>query len=372
MRMFAGLDVGFKRTAVCVVDEAGRIVWRGVVDTHPEALSRVLQRWGGKLAKIGVESGSMTPWLVRELAKVGFPTVCMDARAAADAVKSRRVKSDKADAYALAEMLRTGWYRAVYVKSEDSHRLKAMLGARDQLVRAKRALGNQVRGLLRPFGIRLPSRQGTKKFAEAAHRVVRRDNMLHVSVTALLEVLAAIEGQIARLDEQLKELARRSPVCWRLMSVPGVGPIVALAFMAAIEDINRFRRMRSVGAYLGLTTRRYQSSETDVVLGISRQGDAMARHYLYEAANVLLTTVRRPSGRSGRASRWRAGSPSSWDGSGKIKPTSTLCLRNAKGYPRRSKTSDRRIVVIGLPRGRPGRTGEHGTCWLPVGSFRCV
>jgi transposase len=113
MRMFAGLDVGFKRTAVCVVDEAGRIVWRGVVDTHPEALSRVLQRWGGKLAKIGVESGSMTPWLVRELAKVGFPTVCMDARAAADAVKSRRVKSDKADAYALAEMLRTGWYRAV-------------------------------------------------------------------------------------------------------------------------------------------------------------------------------------------------------------------------------------------------------------------
>ena len=177
MRMFAGLDVGFKRTAVCVVDEAGRIVWRGVVDTHPEALSRALQRWGGKLAKVGLESGSMTPWLARELAKAGFPVVCMDARAAADAVKSRRVKSDKADAYALAEMLRTGWYGAVYVKSEDSHRLKAMLGGRDQLVRAKRALGNQVRGLLRPFGIRLPSRQGTKKFAEAAHQAVWRDNM---------------------------------------------------------------------------------------------------------------------------------------------------------------------------------------------------
>src|SRR5215813_8047488 len=108
----------------------------------------------GKLAKIGLESGSMTPWLARELAKVGFPVVCMDARAAADAVRSRRVKSDKADAHALAEMLRTGWYRTVYVKSEDSHRLKA---------------------------IRLPSRQGTKKFAEAAHQAVRRDNMLHAS-----------------------------------------------------------------------------------------------------------------------------------------------------------------------------------------------
>jgi len=95
MRMFAGLDVGFKRTAMCVLDEAGRIVWRGVVDIHPEALSRALQRWGGKLAKIGLESGSMTPWLARELAKVGFPVVWMDARAAADAVRSRQVKSDK-------------------------------------------------------------------------------------------------------------------------------------------------------------------------------------------------------------------------------------------------------------------------------------
>ena len=94
---------------------------------------------------------------------MGFSVVCMDARGAADAVKSRRVKSDKADAYALAEMLRTGWYRAVYVKSEDSHRLKAMLGPRDQLVRAKRALGNQVRGVLRPFGIRLPSRQADQE-----------------------------------------------------------------------------------------------------------------------------------------------------------------------------------------------------------------
>jgi transposase len=96
-------------------------------------------------------------------------------------------------------------------KSEESHRLKGLLGARDQLVRTKRALGNQVRGLLRPFGIRLPSRQGTKKFDAAAHEAVRHDPVLSASVTALLETLAAVESQIARLDERLKELARRSP-----------------------------------------------------------------------------------------------------------------------------------------------------------------
>lgn len=295
MMMYAGLDVGFKRTAVCVMDDRGEIVWRGIVDTHPQALSVALGRWRENLAKVGLETGSLSPWLARELAAAGFAVVCMDARRAADAIKSRRVKSDKADAFALAEMLRTGWYSAVHVKSEASHKLKALLGARDQLVRAKRALGNQVRGLLRPFGIKLASRQGTKKFAEAVYGAVRHDAMLYASVTALMEALAALESQITRLDERLKELARRSPVAWRLMSVPGVGPIVALAFMAAIEDVNRFGRMRDIGVYLGLTPKRYQSGETDIGLGISHQGDAMARHYLYEAANVLLTTVRKPS-----------------------------------------------------------------------------
>lgn len=193
MTMFAGLDVGFKRTAVCVVDRAGRSVWRGVVDTHPEAIAAALRRWRNELEKVGLETGSMSPWLARGLGALGFPVVCMDARRAADAVKSRRVKSDKADAFALAEMLRTGWYSAVHVKSEESHRLKALLGARDQLVRAKRALGNQVRGLLRPFGIRLPSRQGTKKFADAAYQAVAHDAMLCASVTALMEALAAIQ-----------------------------------------------------------------------------------------------------------------------------------------------------------------------------------
>jgi transposase len=98
---------------------------------------------------------------------------------------------------------------------------------------------------------------------------------------------------VAKLDDQLKELARRNEVAWRLMSVPGGGPVTALAFIAAIENVERFGRTRDIGAYLGLTERRYQSAGTDVKMGISKQGDAMVRHYLYEAANVLLTTVKK-------------------------------------------------------------------------------
>jgi transposase len=293
MSLFAGLDVGGKRTAVCVVDDAGKIVWQGMVDTHPEMMASALQRFRGKLAKVGLESGPFTPHLHRSLAAQDFPMVCMDARRTADAIKSRRIKTDKNDAQALAEMLRAGWFTAVHVKTADSHRIKTLLGARDQLVKVKRSLGNQVRGLLRPFGIRLPSRVGTKKFAEAAHQATQNDAIMHASIKALLEALVSIDAQVGRLDAELRELAGHSEVAWRLMSVPGIGPVTAMAYIAAIEDPNRFKRTRDIGAYLGLTAKRYQSGETDVRLGISKQGDSMARHYLYEAANVLLTTVKK-------------------------------------------------------------------------------
>lgn len=293
MNMFAGLDVGGKKTAVCVVDRSGKIIWQGTVDTHPEMIAAALKRWQGRLDKVGLESGPFTPHLHRALVAMGYPMVCMDARRAADAIKSRRLKSDKADAWALAEMLRTGWFTPVHVKSVDSHRIKTLLGARDQLVKIKRSLGNQVRGLLRPFGIRLPSRVGTKKFAEAAHQATQNDPIMYASIRALLEALVSIDAQVGKLDAELKELAGRNEVAWRLMSVPGVGPITVMAFIAAIEDVNRFSRTRDIGAYLGLTEKRYQSADTDIRMGISKQGDAMARHYLYEAANVMLTTVKK-------------------------------------------------------------------------------
>jgi transposase len=293
MVMFAGLDVGGKRTAMCIVDEKGKIVWQGMVDTHPEMIAAALKRFQGQLAKVGLESGPFTPHLHRALAAMGYPMVCMDARRAADAIKSRRVKSDKADAFALAEMLRTGWFTSVHVKSLDSHRIKALLGAREQLVKIKRSLGNQIRGLLRPFGTKLPSRAGTKTFAEAAYQATREDGLIRAAIGALLEAFASIDAQLAKLDDELKELAGRSEIAWRLMSVPSIGPVTALAYIAAIEDPHRFKRTRDIGAYLGLTERRYQSGETNIGMGISKQGDAMARHDLYEAANVLLTTVKK-------------------------------------------------------------------------------
>ena len=295
MEVYVGLDVSLKRTEVCVVDGDGRMLWRGVADTHPEMIAAALERWRERIVRVGLETGSTTPWLARGLVALELPVVVMDARRAAEALKARPVKTDRADARALAEMLRTGWFTEVFVKSEESHRIKALLLSRDRLVRVKRQIYGQIRGVLRPFGIRLPARAGTARFDAAARAAVREDDILYACIHSLLETLGAVEAQIAALDKRVRALVQRSKACWHLTSVPGVGPITALAFAAAVENPERFRRVRDVGAYLGLTPRRYQSGDRDVTGGISRQGDAMARHYLYEAANCLLTTW---SGRS--------------------------------------------------------------------------
>lgn len=295
MEFYVGLDVSLERTAICVVDQDRRVAWQGSADTHPEMIRHALDRWIGSIALIGLECGSMTPWLARALLAHDLPVVVMDARRASDALKARPVKTDKADARALAEMLCTGWYTAVFLKSEESHRSKALLGARDQLVRCKRSIFGQIRGMLRPFGITLASRQGTGKFDQAARAACAHDDLLYACVNGLLEALASIEAQIAVFDKQVRARVQVSKPCWYPMSVPCVGPITALAFAATIEDPGRFRRSRDVGAYLGMTRRLYESGEKSVSGSISKQGDAMARHYLYEAANCLLTTW---SGRS--------------------------------------------------------------------------
>lgn len=291
MGFYVGLDVSLKTTQICIVDGDRKIVWRGSCDTQPTMIAEMLERRDLAFDLVGLETGSLTPWLFHGLKSAGLPVVCMDARRAAEAVRSRPEKTDRADARALAEMLACGWYAKVHVKSMESHRYKALLGARDQLVRVKRQLYGQVRGLLRPFGIKISQRAGAKRFDEEVRAACRTDDVLYASISALLDCLASVTAQLAALDKAARQIVTKMKACWHLMSVPGVGPITALSFAATIEDPHRFKRARAVGAYLGLTPRRYQSGERDVSFGISRQGDEMTRHYLYEAANCLLTTV---------------------------------------------------------------------------------
>ena len=134
MTHYVGLDVSQKLTSICVVDDAGRRLWRGQCASDPEQIERAIRRHAGEDARIGIETGPMTPWLVHELRGRRLDVTCLDARHARAALKMQINKTDQNDAEGLAQIMRTGWYRPVHVKSFDSHRARALLGARGQLV----------------------------------------------------------------------------------------------------------------------------------------------------------------------------------------------------------------------------------------------
>jgi transposase len=153
MTHFVGLDVSQKMTAICVVDNAGRRLWRGQCPTAPEQIAAIVRRHAGDDSRIGIETGAMTPWLVHELRALGLEVICLDARHARAALKMQINKTDQNDAEGLAQIVRTGWFRSVHVKSFDSHRARALLGARAQLVGMTTRLSNHIRGVLKTFGL---------------------------------------------------------------------------------------------------------------------------------------------------------------------------------------------------------------------------
>ena len=287
MKYFAGLDVSLDETAICVVDETGRIVKEVRAASEPQALSDALRLVDLPLEQVGLEACSLTAWLHDGLRADGLPAICIETRQANAAMKTMPNKTDRNDARALAQIMRTGWYRQVHVKSRQCRLWRSLLVARRTVLNEMRTIENVVRAILREAGIKLgtPSRTA---FAGRVCELAGTDAMVMPLVEPLLTILATMLREFARLTRQVLDIARKEEVCRRLMSAPGVGPITALAFRATIDRPDRFSRSRAVGAHLGLTPARYQSGETDIQGRVSRCGDELARTALYEAAHSLL------------------------------------------------------------------------------------
>ena len=290
MEHFVGLDVSLKLTAICVVDQTGSVIREGMVDSAPETIAEFVTSNAPSVVRIGLEAGPTATWLWTELKQLGLPVICIDARHAKAVLKMQINKSDRNDAAGIARIMQTGWFKEVRVKDLDSHYIKALLASRALLVKIKRDLENQVRGLLKNLGLVI-GRAKLNVFAVRAEELIESRPELMAAVRPLLDARNAIEQQVDDLDRKVMRLARNDAQVRRFMTAPGVGPITALCFLATIDDPTRFKRSRSVGAYVGLTTRRYASGETDWTGRISKWGDKMLRSYLYEAANVLLTRV---------------------------------------------------------------------------------
>jgi transposase len=281
-------------TAICVVDPAGNRIWRGVCVSGPEQIDAAIRRHAGDDARVGLETGPMTPWLVHELRGRGFDVACLDARHARAALKMQINKTDQSDAEGLAQIMRTGWYRAVHVKSFDSHRARALLGARAQLVGMTTRLSNHIRGVLKTFGM-LPGTMRGMRFDRCVESMLADRPDIAPIVGPMLNAWRQLREQIASFDKAVRLLIRQSPTCRLLMGVPGIGALSVLAYVSTVEDPARFARSRAVGAHMGLTPRKYQSGEIDRSGRISRCGDALVRTLMYEAAVVILTRVKRGS-----------------------------------------------------------------------------
>ena len=289
MTAYVGFDVSKEETSFCVVDETGKILAQGKALSDPQSLFEALHEHTLCPERIVLETGTLSSWLARGLRAYGLPVEVIDARQAHAVMKLQHNKTDANDAYLLAELARTGFFRAVSVNSEAAQKHRILLKARYHLICQRVDTLNTVRGLLGSLGLRFP--KGTAKLAGLVRAALMERPDLKVMIEPLLASAATLAMQIKRLDREVEVQAEVSPEALLLQTIPGVGPIVSLAYAATMDDPGRFTHSRAVGAYLGLTPRRYQSGEMDYNGRISKYGDGMMRSLLYAAANSLLSGV---------------------------------------------------------------------------------
>ena len=292
MDSYVGLDVSLREVSACVVDEAGTIQFERTLAADPDVIAAWVHAQAPTVRRVGLESGPTSAWLWRELAKRGLPVICIDARHAKAALSMQINKSDRNDAAGIARIMQTGWYREVQVKSPHSHAIRGLLNSRSLLVKVQRDLENQVRGLLKSAGL-IVGRAKDGVFSARTKQLLAAHIDLAAIALPLLEAREAIHQQLVQLERRVRQLAKEHRQTSAFMTVPGIGPMTALAFLATVDDPTRFRRARAVGAYVGLTPRRYASGEVDWTGRISKYGDTMLRTYLFEAAGVLLTRVQK-------------------------------------------------------------------------------
>ncbi len=290
---FVGLDVSKRLTSICVLDPDGLVVAESEVPTEPKQVLAFLRGKRRRYKHVGLEAGSISSWLQRELVRKGLPAVCIETRHAHKVLNARRNKTDKNDARGIAELMRLGSFRAVHEKSTESRRIKGVLTARRMLLQKRVDIDSAIRGLLMQAGHKLSS-NGVRAFEERVMGFAQRDPFLILLLKPLLVARRCIAEQADELSRYASEMASSDPICRRLMTAPGIGPLTALEYRAAIDDPGRFSRSRTVPAHLGLTPRTHQSGDVDRRGRITRWGDPTVRASLFMAARTVIFSMTRP------------------------------------------------------------------------------
>ena len=287
MDVYIGLDVSLASTAICVLGEKGKMVTEARVASAPEALVSFMQELPHGIAAVGLEAGPLSQWLHKGLTEAGFEAVLMETRRVKAALKAMPIKTDRRDAEGIARLLQMGWFRPVHCKTVSSQEMRALLSSRKSVKDVLIKIELSLRGVLRNFGLKL-GRVSKGCWEARVRELIAGNALLEAAAEPILRARAGLRRELAGLEKLVRHLAIDDPVCRLLMTMPGVGPVIALTFKAAIDDPGRFRRSKDVGPWVGLTPGRDQSGERDIVGAITKAGDAGLRTALYQAATVML------------------------------------------------------------------------------------
>jgi transposase len=302
MEYYAGIDVSLKESSVCVVDAVGKVVREVKVASEPEALIGYFEELGLPVSRIGLEAGPLSQWLHAGLMAAGRDAVLLETRHVKAALSAMTVKTDRKDARGIAQLLRMGWYRPVHAKSAPCKDTRALLAGRKLLQGKLLDVELSIRGILRGYGLKV-GEVSRGRFEARIRELTAGHAILETVIGAMLAARMALWNEFTRLHREMLKIARADRVCRRLMSAPGVGALVALTYRSAVDDPSRFAKSGAIGAYFGLTPKKYQSGETDRDGGVSKVGDGMVRTALFEAAHIMLTRAVRFSS----LKRWALG-----------------------------------------------------------------
>ncbi len=288
MDHYAGIDVSMKEASVCVVDATGKIVREGKVASEPASLIG----WFGELAvkpvRIGLEAGPLSQWLYPALKEAGLVAELLETRHVRNAFKTMSVKTDRKDARGIAELMRVGWFRPVHCKSMAAQETRVILTARSLVDSKLKDIEASLRGLLRNFGLKVGPTTPTR-FAGRIKQLVAGHPSLEIIAESLLSVHAVLLREFKDFEKRVRMMARDDARTRLLMTTTGVGPIVSLTYVSAVDDPARFKSSKMVGAHFGMTPKKYQSGEIDYTGRISKIGDKGVRTALFQAAHIILT-----------------------------------------------------------------------------------
>jgi transposase len=294
MNYYAGIDVSLEQSSVCVRDGDGKIVREAKVASEPEALIAWFASLGLVMERIGLEAGPLSQWLYAAMEEASLAVELLETRHVRTAFKTMPVKTDRKDARGIAELMRMGWFRPVHCKSIPAQETRAILSTRRLIESKLRDIEMSLRGVLRGFGLKVGKTTPTN-FADRIRELVSGHSTLEVIAASLLAVREVLLREFRAYEKRVRTTARHSEDARLLMTTTGVGAVISLTYSSAMDDPERFKRSKQVGAHYGITPKRYQSGDTDYTGRISKIGDKSVRTALYQAAHIILTRPVKPS-----------------------------------------------------------------------------